>query len=80
MPQPKRSAIHDAYEFSGLRRHHILVSSPLIDYGKGSDTDLYRELYGLDYKKVLELHGMHKSLKPLITRKPLVRRSSQAKP
>lgn len=56
MPQPKRSAIHDAYEFSGLRRHHILVLSLLIDYDKRSDTDLYRELYGLDHKKVLELH------------------------
>lgn len=32
----------------------------LFDHDHRSDTDLYRELYGLEYRKVLEIYSMYK--------------------
>ena len=35
-----------------------LADAFLFDHDQRSDTDLYRELYGLDHRKVLELQSM----------------------
>ena len=50
-----------AVKVGNARAHggDALADAALFDQDNRSDTGLYRELYGLDYKKVLDLHSMY---------------------
>ena len=50
-----RSSESDVYQ---TKEGDALTDAFLFDHDQRSDTDLYRELYGLDHRKVLELQSM----------------------
>ena len=50
-----QSSKSDVYE---TKEGDALTDAFIFEHDKRSDTDLYRELYGLDPRKVLELQSM----------------------